>query len=536
MGGSELGVLRFGCPHCDARLKALERQAGGQLRCPECGEVVRVPNLGIDEFAEADEPAVDPWIVVECRVCHTRMDARRDQVGKQIACPDCNTLATVPPPPPPPKKVKLTAPTETIAVSAHTPAPREVPTGPTTQIVCPHCGHRQATPVERLGHKHSCAGCFLIFVPPTAPKPPSEHGEDDDDELQLSAPVAAPRPRHTLPDFDLEVDDGSPDPTGAPTVPFASRPELSRPLPPRAKLPDWPLVNGVFGFPFTNGVWQRWLGLSVGLAAVLILVANGVAVTQGGPSKEWALAILYSGLAVFGAAMWYVFGPAILLAIFQDTAAGNDRVESWPDGPWIDTALEGLYLVCALATAGLVASGVWEGAKLIGLDLRIAALLAGSVGFVAFPVFLLSMIEQGSILMPVSGPVWSSVISGWRWWALFLVESLLLGLVLEIALMGVVRSLRGAGIGIMQMLLLAAMAGLVVGFMIVYFRLLGRLAWCCEEVLSLRAADDDEEERPPVRERRPALDPLPAPVAPITPERPRYTGPSDDDDDFLSGI
>ncbi|MFO0897582.1 MAG: hypothetical protein U0836_09180 [Pirellulales bacterium] len=486
-----------------------------------------MPAPEVVEASQRSAPEDDVWIAVECRVCHTRMDARPHQVGQKIACPDCHTLATVPPPPPAPKKVQLTAPKETLGIESLAPAPRDVLTGPTTQIVCPHCGFRQTTQVDQLGRKHSCTGCFLIFIPPT-PRPNGDgDGEGFDDELKLSD--AAPRPKPTLPDFDLDADGDS---AAAPAAPFASRPELSRPLGPRPKLPAWPLVSGVFGFPLRPGVWQRWVGLSVGLAAILILVSNAHAVTRGGPGKEWALAILYSGLAVFGAAMWYVFGPAILLAIFQDTAAGNDNVETWPDGPWIDTALEGLYIVCALATAGIVSAGLWEAARFSGIGNAWAATLTGLVGFVAFPVFLLSMIEQGSMLMPVSGPVWGSLISGWKWWAVFLIESLLLDFAVGNVVLAIVRRLPETGIGALQMTALAAVAALFVAFLIIYFRLLGRLAWCCEEVLSLKAAD--EEEPPRLNDRRPAK-PVPQP-APAASQRPRYTGPSDDDDDFLSGI
>ncbi len=522
MGGSERGIVRFGCPACGARLKSLREQAGGKLRCPECSEVVRVPASEAAEEVQRAAPQDDVWIAVECRVCHTRMDARPHQVGQKIACPDCHTLATVPPPPPAPKKVQLTAPKETLGIESLAPAPRDVLTGPTTQIVCPHCGFRQTTQVDQLGRKHSCTGCFLIFIPPT-PRPNGD-GEGFDDELKLSD--AAPRPKPTLPDFDLDADGDS---AAAPAAPFASRPELSRPLGPRPKLPDWPLVSGVFGFPLRPGVWQRWVGLSVGLAAILILANGAHSVTRGIP--QWIAAMFFSALAIFGAGLWYIFGPAALLAIFQDTAAGNDEVESWPDGPWIDTALEGLYIVCALATAGIVSAGLWEGARLAGLDNGWAAALTGLLAFVAFPVFLLSMIEQGSMLMPVSGPVWGSLISGWKWWAVFLVESLLLDFAIGNAALALWRLSNASG-GVLQMTALTAAATLFVAYLIIYFRLLGRLAWCCEEVLSLKAADEDEPPR--LNDRLPAQ-PVPQP-APAASQRPRYTGPSDDDDDFLSGI
>jgi DNA-directed RNA polymerase subunit RPC12/RpoP len=307
MGSSEQSHVRFACPDCGARLKAPAERAGRRLRCPECGESLRVPENGAPEdrgspLAERHPSDAEIWIPVECLVCGTRMHAGLHEVGRKIRCPDCDTLAVVPPPPPPPKKRALTPPTDGYAVRDEAPPNRGRIEGPTIEVVCPHCGHRQAAPAAQQGRKLSCAGCFLMFVvaPPAPTPPPAEAPAPEpepDEGLRLSEP--APRRRPTIPDFVLEAEE---EPPPASAAPFASRPELSRPLGPRPELPAWPLVQGVFLFPFAPGVWTRWLSLSLGAAAILILISNAVVVSQGGPGRGWFLALLFSILAVFGAA------------------------------------------------------------------------------------------------------------------------------------------------------------------------------------------------------------------------------------------
>ena len=70
MGGSERGIVRFGCPACGARLKSLREQAGGKLRCPECSEVVRVPAPEVVEASQRSAPEDDVWIA-----SHVTIDA-----------------------------------------------------------------------------------------------------------------------------------------------------------------------------------------------------------------------------------------------------------------------------------------------------------------------------------------------------------------------------------------------------------------------------------------------------------------------------
>src|SRR5215213_10118856 len=53
-------MIKFPCPHCDARLKAPPDRAGGRLDCPRCGEGVRVPPPRREAalLDEPDNPAV----------------------------------------------------------------------------------------------------------------------------------------------------------------------------------------------------------------------------------------------------------------------------------------------------------------------------------------------------------------------------------------------------------------------------------------------------------------------------------------------
>ena len=104
--------------------------------------------------------------------------------------------------------------------------------------------------------------------------------------------------------------------------------------------------------------------------------------------------------------------------------------------------------------------------------------------FLTFPVILLSMLETGSVLNPISLAVWGSLLR--RWWA-WLGFYILAGLLVA-AVVGVEHGLQALG---GPWLALPA-AIFTATAMPVYFRLLGRLGWTIT-VHSRRRARRSEE-------------------------------------------
>src|SRR5262245_28482854 len=52
--------LKFHCPHCERSLNAPEKLAGRQAKCPNCGNLVAIPNLPPE--LPTDLPTVAPQI------------------------------------------------------------------------------------------------------------------------------------------------------------------------------------------------------------------------------------------------------------------------------------------------------------------------------------------------------------------------------------------------------------------------------------------------------------------------------------------
>ena len=120
--------------------------------------------------------------------------------------------------------------------------------------------------------------------------------------------------------------------------------------------------------------------------------------------------------------------------------------------------------LCALAARGL-------GWLLDRVDLSDGLAMVG-VPAVLFPLLLLCMLEVNSPLVPLSQAVYRSVVRNWRAWIAFYLETVLL-----------LAGTGGMAIAAMlpQSLLLAVplLALTIVASSMIYFRLLGRLAWCC---------------------------------------------------------
>ncbi len=111
--------------------------------------------------------------------------------------------------------------------------------------------------------------------------------------------------------------------------------------------------------------------------------------------------------------------------------------------------------------------------------------------FFVFPMVLLSMLEAGSPWSPLSLGVCRSLVSAFGAWVLFYLEAALLsaGLLLFAEVVLYLVGVWG--------LLLAAPAWVM--FLIMYFRLLGRLALCCTRASADEKGrdeqEDDEEDR-----------------------------------------
>jgi hypothetical protein len=168
--------------------------------------------------------------------------------------------------------------------------------------------------------------------------------------------------------------------------------------------------------------------------------------------------------------LWYLISAAHCLAIVVDSSDGLPHVENWPSPILMDHLGEGLYVI---VSASISAVPGWALGRLMGLPADQAAWVTAGGAFLTFPFCILSALDASSPWGVASGRLATSFARCPLQWLLFYAGS---GLLL-------------AGVGIAALWLLARgplyltiVAPLTVAALWLYFRALGRLAWCIAEV------------------------------------------------------
>jgi hypothetical protein len=390
---------------------------------------------------------------------------------------------------------------------------------------CPHCGARLRLLPEHLAESFRCPKCntSISAAPTPPPPPPNAPGAVDDaysvaDErpkpaatvkiLRTSKPGEAATTSRKKPEIQVEdpvpLDKGyrapdalsSPDPPRsdfleaqshryvpvteseeyeleAPverTVP-AEHLEPARivqramigadPLPPP---PKWTFFSGVFTFPFYLDTLPRWIFLSLGLCitgelAWLTAVNFGLV---GQMSEGTMVMAGFIGMpAVWIAVFSFAYAAAYCQATLLDTAEGHDVVHSWPDLGWreafwslpLPVYILGLSFAVGYAAAA-TSTVVW---------------LAPLGVFLMFPILLLSALEADRMICPYSPAVLASLRDQWRLWGMFYIETAVLA---AVWLLPVVW-----GMGRAPFRTLAWSAPASGAMLLIYARLIGRLAW-----------------------------------------------------------
>ncbi|MBI3862170.1 MAG: hypothetical protein HY290_09775 [Planctomycetia bacterium] len=231
--------------------------------------------------------------------------------------------------------------------------------------------------------------------------------------------------------------------------------------------PRWTFFSGVFNLPWQSQVLVRWIYMSIGFTAIvgIGIVLKGLAAQFSGFSAGVAIAFFLMPI------IWLVFftvsySSACSLHVLESTAAGLDQIEAWPEPNWRDWMAEMMYLGWIAAIPAAISYGVALLAATKGVPVFITV---PSVLFVIYPISLLSALEANSIWVPLTLPIVKSLFRWWWCWLLFYgLAGLVIGGLVAGATYLIVSSLDG---------FLLALGPLLAAAPLIYFRLLGRLAW-----------------------------------------------------------
>lgn len=253
------------------------------------------------------------------------------------------------------------------------------------------------------------------------------------------------------------------------------------------ELPDHPFTVGVAGFIFRRSVWKRWLGISLGTAVVYFFLANAVASGIGG-GKELFYSLIFGVMGAASALLLVLFESVAVLAIVQDTSAGSDEIESWPDFNFVDWVGQAFYVLNAIAFSaapGFILASSFPG---WGPNRWWAPAITGAL---LFPVILLSQLDGWSpfsLLTP--GVAKGAVKSPLSWLAFYGVSLIVLGIgaILGWATVRFVKDWHGP--------VAAAVWGVLATTMLMLeSRLIGRLGWfCVQEAPPVETSDEEAEQ------------------------------------------
>lgn len=233
-------------------------------------------------------------------------------------------------------------------------------------------------------------------------------------------------------------------------------------------------------------VAELWALTTVTSAMAAGHEAGGI---QGAASLVAALFIYLPAFVV--GILAFVTTAMFCLTIVQDTANGSERIESWPEMSmyaWFESAL---YFGAASFIAGLPGALLSGAFSTLGfpwwLDMLMSPMLLMTSLVILFPPILISMLEAGSVMEPMSLHMLRSFSPLRKFWIQFYLLSLAIGFV------AVVVFHLAFSFG-----WLTLVPGAVVLTLIpfLYFRLVGRMAMMYRDYMA--AITPDEEESGPV--------------------------------------
>jgi hypothetical protein len=334
-------------------------------------------------------------------------------------------------------------------------------------VRCPKCSVKLRVRGTLAGKTGTCPKCQAELSIPRLPEYGSEWDDDEgpavrDDsgrEYRLATPLGhepddgapAPLPR----DFHAPVPEhGFLDQLGK-----VRQIEISKP-------PRFTFFSGVFEFPWHDEVWPRWVWMALGglVTSIIPVVAIWILESAAGYSM---ITLAFFAMPQIWLSIWTgSYAAACGMQVFEDTAAGNDRISGWPDPNWREWMIPFVHQCYVAFMAFALAYGIGKALGFSGRDLFLEIVLAE---LILFPFGWLSVLEGNNILLLSSPKVLWTVITKPLPWLTFYILVGLLAAAWCGALWAACRVNALLGMSLNGFLFATGV--------LIYFRLLGRLAW-----------------------------------------------------------
>jgi hypothetical protein len=186
------------------------------------------------------------------------------------------------------------------------------------------------------------------------------------------------------------------------------------------------------------------------------------------------------------------YTAANCMPILVETAAGNDRIEGWPEPVMKEQAVDLVYLAFLLIVVEVLSFFLGQ---ILGVLIGPAWLVSLVLLFLLYPIILLSSLEANSPFVPLTMPILNSLKTlAWAWGVFYGVAG---GLMLVWTL-PLVWSFRQSGWTLFIAMIF--IAPLISGWCFLYARLLGRLAW--KASLEFPEEEDGQEDSTKPKKKR----------------------------------
>jgi DNA-directed RNA polymerase subunit RPC12/RpoP len=461
---------------------------GQRARCAACSLAFTIP-APTNKPASVKTPPPKPQetapkqpehVGFDCRVCNTRLFALTADVGKQLKCPDCGALTVIPPPPPPkPKNMPAALEGEQYELwdTDEQPLPSQLIAAQpkTVTLKCRRCDTVMHPLANLVGQPVRCPDCGTVNIVPPPPRSvvrPSVLAPDaltpvlDPDADPGERPLVLPSSPGMLHDDRFEDEYRRAKEKSQRTGKPMEIDHRGRPL-----LPRWPLISGVLPFLVSRGVPVIWLLMSMGFAGAAWALLTGIATANSESGAFTGVPLIGGGSALL---MITIAGAySCLLQIVMESSEGNRAVYHWPVlTDWLASLLWFGVAVPMSALPGW-AIGHIPG---VGADPRVPILLIAASVLILLPIVILSQLDINSPAGILSGRILGSLLRCPFSWMLFYFETAVLAAICGGATYLVLEHYPNA---LLWLVLLYTAA------VILFARLLGRLAWRLAEAMPL---------------------------------------------------